>query len=174
MNKSLEFVKKRFEEMGMNWDYKDGDVDVQSLESVCAEMFEGYPLLKETPSSLEIVYPLGVRKGDDIIKIEVVATLADTDFDDFDFYNSHGEYNDGTLFFTYQAIRKVFYDILSLHAYPKTKISSPDDLEGVQRIKITIGDAIIHQKEDVSPDPERLWMTNRLEVFIPAHFELIK
>ena len=28
MNKSLEFVKKRLKEMGMNWDYKDEDVDI--------------------------------------------------------------------------------------------------------------------------------------------------
>ena len=34
MNKSLEFVKKRLKEMGMNWDYKDEDVDIHSSESV--------------------------------------------------------------------------------------------------------------------------------------------
>ena len=26
MDKSLEFIKKRFKEMGMNWDYKDEEV----------------------------------------------------------------------------------------------------------------------------------------------------
>ena len=34
MNKSLEFVKKRLKEMGMNWDYKDEDVDIHSPESL--------------------------------------------------------------------------------------------------------------------------------------------
>ena len=34
MNKSLEFVKKRLKEMGMNWDYKDEEMDIHSPESL--------------------------------------------------------------------------------------------------------------------------------------------
>ena len=42
MNKSLEFVKKRFEEMGMNWDYKDEDVDIHSSESVFRRVLKDF------------------------------------------------------------------------------------------------------------------------------------
>ena len=34
MDKSLEFIKKRFKELGMNWDYKDEEMDIHSPESL--------------------------------------------------------------------------------------------------------------------------------------------
>ena len=107
-------------------------------------------------------------------KIDVEVTVANDDFDNFDFFNAHSEHNDGTQLFTCQSIDEVFFKAMTCKVWPKTKISSISDLDGVQKINITLGDVIVCQKEDTSPDPERLWMTNRLEVFLPAHFELVK
>ena len=172
MNKSLEFVKKRCKELGMNWDYEDEDIEIHSPESLLRRM-----LIKSTivvlpfEDTLAIGYQLMLINGE---KIDVKVTIADDDFDDFDFFNAHSEHNDGTQLFVYQDIDKVFSEVATCRVAPLTKISSLNDLEGVQKINITLGDVIVCQKEDTSPDPERLWMTNRLEVFLPAHFELVK
>lgn len=172
MNKSLEFVKKRLKEMGMNWDYEDEDVDIHSPESLLRRM-----LIKSTivvlpfEDTLAIGYQLTLINGE---KIDVKVTIADGDFDNFDFFNAHSEHNDGTQLFVYQDIDKVFSEVATCRVAPLTKISSLNDLEGVQKINITLGDIIVCQKEEESPDPERLWMTNKLEVFLPAYFELVR
>ena len=121
--------------------------------------------------ALALGYQLMLINGE---KIDVEVTVANDDFDNFDFFNAHSEHNDGTQLFTCQAIDEVFFEAMTCKVWPKTKISSIGDLNGVQKINITLGDVIVCQKEDTSPDPERLWMTNRLEVFLPAHFELVK
>ena len=63
---------------------------------------------------------------------------------------------------------------LSLRCCPSSKIDTKEDLIGVKKIKIMVGDIIAYQQDDESPVPEKPWMTNKLEVFIPAYFELIK
>ena len=172
MNKSLEFVKKRLEEMGMNWDYKDEDVDIHSSESVFRRILKDFGTVGLSfGDTLVMCYQLMLSNGE---KIDVEVTVANDDFDNFDFFNAHSEHNDGTQLFTCQAIDEVFFEAMTCKVWPKTKISSIGDLNGVQKINITLGDVIVCQKEDTSPDPERLWMTNRLEVFLPAHFELVK
>lgn len=172
MNKSLEFVKKRLKELGKNWDYEDEDVEIHSPESLFRRVLKNSAIVDlSSEDTLALGYQLMLINGE---KIDVKVTIADDDFDDFDFFNAHSEHNDGTQLFTYQAIDKVFCEAAACEAWPKTKISSISDLNGVQKINITLGDVIVCQKEDTSPDPERLWMTNRLEVFLPAHFELVK
>ena len=172
MNKSLEFVKKRLEEMGMNWDYKDEDVDIHSSESVFRRVLKDFGNVDLSfGDALVMCYSLMLSNGE---TIDVEVTVANDDFDNFDFFNAHSEHNDGTQLFTCQAIDEVFFEAMTCKVWPKTKISSISDLDGVQKINITLGDVIVCQKEDTSPDPERLWMTNRLEVFLPVHFELIK
>ena len=172
MNKSLEFVKKRLKEMGMNWDYKDEDVDIHSSESVFRRIMKDFEIADLSfGDALVMCYQLTLSNGE---KIDVEVTVANDDFDNFDFFNAHSEHNDGTQLFTCQAIDEVFFEAMTCKVWPKTKISSISDLDGVQKINITLGDVIVCQKEDTSPDPERLWMTNRLEVFVPAYFELVK
>ena len=172
MNKSLEFVKKRLKEMGMNWDYEDEDVEIHSPESLFRRVLKNSAIVDlSSEDALALGYQLMLINGE---KIDVKVTIADDDFDDFDFFNAHSEHNDGTQLFTCQAIDEVFFKAMTCKVWPKTKISSISDLDGVQKINITLGDVIVCQKEDTSPDPERLWMTNRLEVFLPAHFELIR
>ena len=172
MNKSLEFVKKRLKEMGMNWDYKDEDVDIHSSESVFRRILKDFVTVGLSfGDTLVMCYQLMLSNGE---KIDVEVTVANDDFDNFDFFNAHSEHNDGTQLFTCQAIDEVFFEAMTCKVWPKTKISSISDLSGVQKINITLGDVVVCQKEDTSPDPERLWMTNRLEVFLPAHFELIR
>lgn len=172
MNKSLEFVKKRLKEMGMNWDYEDEDVEIHSPESLFRRVLKNSTII-DLPSedALALGYQLMLINGE---KIDVKVTIADDDFDNFDFFNAHSEHNDGTQLFVYQDMDKVFSEVAACEVWPKTKISSINDLDGVQKINITLGDIIVCQKEDTSPDPERLWMTNRLEVFLPAYFELVK
>ena len=172
MNKSLEFVKKRLKEMGMNWDYKDEDVDIHSSESVFRRILKDFVTVGLSfGDALVMCYQLMLSNGE---KIDVEVTVANDDFDNFDFFNAHSEHNDGTQLFTCQAIDEVFFEAMTCKVWPKTKISSISDLSGVQKINITLGDVVVCQKEDTSPDPERLWMTNRLEVFLPVHFELIR
>lgn len=172
MNKSLEFVKKRLKEMGMNWDYEDEDVDIHSSESVFRRILKDFEAVSlSSEDAFVMCYQLTLSNGE---KIDVEVTVANDDFDNFDFFNAHSEHNDGTQLFTCQAIDEVFFEAMTCKVWPKTKISSISDLDGVQKINITLGDVIVCQKEDTSPDPERLWMTNRLEVFLPAHFELVK
>ena len=172
MNKSLEFVTKRLKEMGMNWDYEDEDVDIHSSESVFRRILKDFGTVGlSSEDAFVMCYQQMLSNGE---KIDVEVTVANDDFDNFDFFNAHSEHNDGTQLFTCQAIDKVFFEAMTCKVWPKTKISSISDLDGVQKINITLGDVIVCQKEDTSPDPERLWMTNRLEVFLPAHFELVK
>lgn len=172
MDKSLEFVKKRFKEMGMNWDYEDEDVEILSPESLFRRLLKNSTIIVlPSEDALALGYQLMLINGE---KIDVKVTIADDDFDDFDFFNAHSEHNDGTQLFTCQAIDKVFSEVAACKVAPLTKISSLNDLEGVKKINITLGDIVVCQKEDTSPDPERLWMTNRLEVFLPAYFELIR
>ena len=172
MNKSLEFVKKRFEELGKNWDYEDEDIEIHSPESLFRRMLKNSTII-DLPSeyTLAIGYQLTLFNDE---KIDVKVTIADDDFDNFDFFNAHSEHNDGTQLFVYQDMDKVFSEVATCKVAPLTKISSLNDLEGVQNLNIILGDFIVCQKEEESPDPERLWMTNRLEVFLPAHFELIR
>lgn len=172
MNKSLEFVKKRFEELGKNWDYEDEDVEIYSPESLFRRLLKNSTII-DLPSeyTLAIGYQLTLFNDE---KIYVKVTIADGDFDNFDFFNAHSEHNDGTQLFVYQDMDKVFSEVATCKVAPLTKISSLNDLEGVQKLNIILGDFIVCQKEEESPDPERLWMTNRLEVFLPAHFELIR
>ena len=172
MNKSLEFVKKRLKEMGMNWDYKGEDVDIHSSESVFRRILKDFGTVGlSSEDTLVMCYQLMLSNGE---KIDVEVTVANDDFDNFDFFNAYSEHNDGTQLFTCQAIDEVFFEAMTCKVWPKTKISSISDLDGVKKINITLGDVIVCQKEDTSPDPERLWMTNRLEVFLPAYFELVK
>lgn len=110
-------------------------------------------------------------KGSELI---VEIRQADDDFSDFDYYASHYEHNDGTMLFVNEGIKKIVFNWLTVRSYPLTKISSSDDLVGVKKIVITIGDIIVCQNTDKSPVKEKPWMTNKLEIFIPAHFELIK
>lgn len=172
MNKSLEFVKKRCEELGISWDYKDEDVEIHSPESLLRQMLK-YSEIVVLPfeDTLAIGYQLTLFNDE---KIDVKVTIADGDFDNFDFFNAHSEHNDGTQLFVYQDIDKVFSEVATCKVAPLTKISSISDLEGVQKLNIILGDIIVCQKEEESPDPERLWMTNKLEVFLPAYFELVR
>lgn len=172
MDKSLEFIKKRFKELGKNWDYKDEEVDIHSPESLFRRALKNSAIVDlSSEDALALGYQLTIFNDEEI---DVKVTIADGDFDNFDFFNAHSEHNDGTQLFTYQAIDEVFSEVAACEVWPKTKISSISDLDGVKKINITLGDIIVCQKEDTSPDPERLWMTNRLEVFLPAHFELVK
>ena len=172
MDKSLEFIKKRFKEMGMNWDYKDEEVDIHSPESLFRRALKNSAIVDlSSEDALALGYQLTLTNDE---KIDVKVTIADDDFDNFDFFNAHSEHNDGTQLFTYQAIDEVFSEVAACEVWPKTKISSISDLDGVKKLNIILGDIIVCQKEEESPDPERLWMTNRLEVFLPAHFELIR
>lgn len=172
MNKSLEFVKKRFEELGKNWDYEDEDIEIYSPESLFRRVLKNSTIIDLSPEcTLTIGYQLTLFNDE---KIYVKVAIADDDFDNFDFFNAHSEHNDGTQLFVYQDIDKVFSEVVTCKVAPLTKISSISDLEGVQKLNIILGDIIVCQKEEESPDPERLWMTNKLEVFLPAYFELVR
>ena len=147
-------------------------MDIHSSESVFRRILKDFVTVGLSfGDTLVMCYQLMLSNGE---KIDVEVTVANDDFDNFDFFNAHSEHNDGTQLFTCQAIDEVFFEAMTCKVWPKTKISSISDLDGVQKINITLGDVIVCQKEDTSPDPERLWMTNRLEVFLPVHFELVK
>ena len=84
MNTSLEFVKKRLKEMGMNWDYEDEDVDIHSPESLFRRVLKNSTII-DLPSedTLAIGYQLTLFNDE---KIDVKVTIADDDFvsDDYE------------------------------------------------------------------------------------------
>ena len=87
MNKSLEFVKKRLKEMGMNWDYKDEDVDIHSSESVFRRILKDFGIVGLSfGDTLVMCYQLMLSNGE---KIDVEVTVANDDFDNFDFFNAN-------------------------------------------------------------------------------------
>ena len=77
MNKSLEFVTKRFKELGKNWDYKDEDVSIYSLRT----LFKGEP---DTSFEYEV-------REDQPFGFRVELEQAETGFEDFVFHNEHWE-----------------------------------------------------------------------------------
>ena len=106
--------------------------------------------------------------------INIVMVCADEEFNNFDFYSTHEEHNDGTLAFVQSAITEILDRLLTLQSVPKNKLSKEEDVADVSTIKIVVGDAVVVQFLDESPDKKRPWMTNKLEVYIPSYFELLK
>ena len=162
MNKSLEFVNKRLLERGK-----------EVLKSENVSLFRLSNFYKDKAAKPPFTTMIGFY-DDNISDILVELTEAPEDFSDFDCYGYHGEHNDGTLMFIPIAAEEILNKFLSLRCCPSSKIDTKEDLIGVKKIKIMVGDIIACQQDDESPVAEKPWMTNKLEVFIPAYFELIK
>lgn len=162
MNKSLEFVNKRLSERGK-----------EALKKENISLYRLSNFYKDKAMELPFNTTLGFY-DDNIPDILVELTEAPEDFSNFDCYGYHGEHNDGTLLFIPVAAEEILNKFLSLRCCPSSKIDTKEDLIGVEKIKIMVGDIIVCQQDDESPVPEKPWMTNKLEVFIPAYFELIK
>ena len=63
MNKSLEFVKKRLEEMGMNWDYKNEEMDIRSPESLFRRALKNSAIVDlSSEDALALGYQLPKRR----------------------------------------------------------------------------------------------------------------
>lgn len=163
MNKSLEFINKRLAEQNEECILEtDEDISIYHL----ADFFKS----KDPDAELKPWVEMEINNTNIIVEM----TQANSDFSNFDFYGYHIEHNDGTLFFVYSAVERIVKKLLTLYSCPINKIKGVEDLIGVKKIKIKVGDIIVSQKDDKSPDTDRPWMTNKLEVFIPAYFELIK
>ena len=157
MNNSLKFIQNRMVESG----YLAPTAEEASISSLQGFANEDGILAAAT-----------LKTDDKEIDIEVVR--ANEDFEDFDFYTTHAEHNDGTLLFVYDGITDIIQRLVGLRSVPIQKIKSAEDILSSKSIKIIVGDAVIIQKIDKSPDKNRPWMTNSLEIFIPSHFELEK
>lgn len=162
MSKSLEFVNKRLSERGK-----------EALKKENISLYRLSNFYKDKAMELPFSTTLGFY-DDNIPDILVELTEAPEDFSNFDCYGYHGEHNDGTLLFIPVAAEEILNKFLSLRCCPSSKIDTKEDLIGVEKIKIMVGDIIVCQQDDESPVLEKPWMTNKLEVFIPAYFELIK
>lgn len=163
MNKSLEFVKKRFEEQGKDWPYADDkDIAIFSPESALRQMLNNTPGVVVDHSSedaLIIGYQLELINNE---KIDMEMAIADDDYEDFDFFSSYGGSSTDCWYFPIRNIVTVLENMANLASYPRTKIATIEDLDGVRKIRIMVGDAIVCQKgED--------W-----RIFIPAYFELVR
>ena len=164
MNKSLEFVNKRLmEQRGETISKEDGEISIVPFPKFYGSESREFSLSADLKS-----------KDESMSDMLVELKQAPEDFEDFDFYSSYTEHNDGTLFFIGLAVEKILNRLASLGSYPLNKIKTKEDLVGVKKIKIMVGDVIIRQQDDESPVAEKPWMTNKLEVFIPAYFEFIK
>lgn len=157
MNNSLKFIQNRMAENG----YLATIVEESSISS-----------LEEFSNEDGVIAAAILRSNNKEIPIELVR--ADEAFENFDFYTTHAEHNDGTLSFVYDGIRDIIQRLVHLESIPIHKIKSAEDILSSKSIKIIVGDAVIIQKADKSPDKNRLWMTNSLEIYIPSHFELEK
>ena len=163
MNKSLEFVNKRLMAQGKETITEGDGISIVHLPKFFGSDSADFSLTADLKS-----------KDKSISDMAVELKRAPEDFEDFDFYGYHIEHNDGTLLFVGMAVERILNRLASLCSYPINKIKTKEDLAGVKKIKIMVGDVIIKQQDDESPVPEKPWMTNKLEVFIPAYFELIK
>lgn len=163
MNKSLEFVNKRLmEQRGETIAEGDG-VSIARFSEFFGSDSADFSFSADLKS-----------KDENMSDMLVELKQAPEGFEDFNFYSSHTEHNDGTLLFVGMAVERILRRLMSLGSYPLSKIKTKEDLVGVKKIKIMVGDVVINQQDDESPVAEKPWMTNKLEVFIPAHFELIK
>lgn len=162
MNKSLEFVNNRLSERGK-----------ATLKKENVSVFRPSKIYKDKVAEFSFSTTLEFY-DDSIPDILVELTETPEDFSNFDCYGYHSEHNDGTLIFIPVAAEEILNKFLSLRCCPSSKIDTEEDLIGVKKIKIMVGDIIAYQQDDESPVPEKPWMTNKLEVFIPAYFELIK
>ena len=161
MNKSLEFVAKRMANQN----------EEPISEATCnISIYKFSDFITKLNDEILCGSTLGVQDSD----ITVEMKQADENFSEFDYYASHCEYNDGTLMFVAMGVKEIVQKLLTLRSRPTNKIKSATDLIGVQKIIIKIGDIIVCHKTDKSPVKEKPWMTNKLEIFIPAYFELIK
>lgn len=67
----------------MNWDYKGEDVDIHSPESLFKQALENPAIVDlSSEDALALGYQLTLFNDE---KIDVKVTIADDDFDDFDF-----------------------------------------------------------------------------------------
>ena len=176
MNKSLEFVKKSIATQGKDWPYdNDKGVNVLSLKGVLGSIFkvktfdEGVnDFFKDND---DVSFPLTLI-NDKTIDIEM--TLADDNYEDFDFFSSYNGYTDGSLDVILEKTEGILQKLANLASYPETKIATIEDLDGVQKIKITVGEVVVCQTEAEPPIAEKPWISKSLRLFIPAHFELVK
>lgn len=101
-------------------------------------------------------------------------TLADDNYEDFDFFSSYNGYTDGSLDVILEKIKGMLQNLANLASRPKTKIATIEDLDDVQKIKITVGEVVVCQTEAEYCITKKPWMSKYLRIFIPAHFELVK
>lgn len=163
MDQSLEFVKKQMAEQGKAWPYDDNnEVTIVSPESAFRQMLNNTldaAVDCSSKDTLAIGYQLTLI-NDEKINIEMV--IADDDYENFDFFSSYGGFTNDCRPLPIQNIVTVLENMANLASCPRTKITTIEDLVGVRKIKITVGDAIVGQKG-------KEW-----RIFIPAHFELVK
>lgn len=176
MNKSLEFVKKTMAAQGTDWPYdNDKNVAVLSLIGVLGRTFKAKTFDEEVADFFkdddDVSIPTTLINGK---PIDIEMTLADDNYEDFDFFSDYNGYSDGSLDVILEKIERMLQNLANLASRPKTKIATIEDLDGVQKIKITIGNVVVCQTETEPPIAEKPWIAKSLKMFIPAHFELIK
>ena len=144
MDKSLEFIKKRFKELGKNWDYKDEEVLIYPLQT----LFNGVP---DTSFEYEV-------REDQPFGFRVELEQAETGFEDFVFHNEHWECpkllidNAGGL---------PTFERLSLAMFIKELLlgqNPPFDKKVIkesQILKILIGDIVVCKK---GQDYDEFWL----------------
>lgn len=176
MNKSLEFVKKTMAAQGTDWPYdNDENVAVLSLIGVLGRTFKAKTFDEEVADFFkdddDVSIPTTLINGK---PIDIEMTLADDNYEDFDFFSDYNGYSDGSLDVILEKIERMLHNLANLASRPKTKIATIEDLDGVQKIKITIGNVVVCQTETEPPIAEKPWIAKSLKMFIPAHFELVK
>ena len=176
MNKSLEFVKKSIAAQGKDWPYdNDKGVNVLSLKGLLGRVFKVKTFDEEVADFFkdddDVSIPTTLINGK---PIDVEMTLADDNYEDFDFFSSYNGYTDGSLDVILEKIKGMLQNLANLASRPKTKIATIEDLDGVQKIKITVGEVVVCQTETEYCITITPWMSKYLRIFIPAHFELVK
>ena len=176
MNKSLEFVKKSIVTQGKDWPYdNDKGVNVLSLKGLLGRVFKVKTFDEEVADFFkdedDVSFPLTLINGK---TIDIEMTLADDNYEDFDFFSSYSGYTDGFLDVILQKTEEILQKLANLASYPETKIATIEDLDGVQKIKITVGEVVVCQTETEYCITKKPWMSKYLRIFIPAHFELVK
>lgn len=161
---------------GRDWPYdNDKGVAVLSLIGVLGRTLKAKTFDEEVADFFkdddDVSFPLTLINGK---TIDIEMTLADDNYEDFDFFSSYNGYTDGSLDVILEKTKGILQKLANLASYPETKIATIEDLDGVQKIKITVGEVVVCQTEAEPPIAEKPWISKSSRLFIPAHFELIK
>ena len=155
--KSLDYIKERTKDE----DYVEY-IEVSSID-----------FLKEfIEHDFEIIDGKLFTLGDE--ERDVLAEIYYSQDDDYNYYSSDGNINDGTLMFYWQSVGAVFNKLLHIQTVNRTIVEKYEPIDfDKYYFKYTIGDIILG-RYNAEPPEDRKWLTNGIHAMLPIKFEVVE